>query len=513
MPYSVMLVDNEPVIPRGLMQLIDWRAHGCYVSAVACDGADAVRQIQESQPNIVITDIRMPEMDGLQLCSWVREHCPDIQLILLTGFPDFEYAQQAIQYEVVDFVLKPTTEQALAAAVDKACQRLQKDSGAQKSLLLEQQMLLGELIFQNRHSLLYVLNKLNDLRIVLNSYYVLSLEVMAQEIREDNSDLLQQARDILLSCCGEHTVYMVSKNDACCYAVLDLPEGEDPAELCAQAVETVDRTTDFVLTIGISRRHQNPLHLRSAAREADDAQKFALYSSQPSIMRSEDLPRLSEDTANVLLEKVRLVESAMENRSREATLKNLDVLFSLLRQEKVPFSSAYQIALLLHNFCVGMLLSHNLSSGSLMDLSAPDSETIETLEKELRAFLMETLARVSRTQGNIDSIIYEVKQYIDQNYSASLSLDALAAMVHLSPSYFSKLFKREMGENLSTYILNTRIERAKFLLRTTDKKAYEIAEAVGIYDPVYFSKIFKKATGLKHKEYREQPDAANRKDE
>ena len=120
-----MLVDNEPIIPRGLMQLIDWRGHGCRVMAVARDGADAVRQIQEFPPDIVITDIRMPEMDGLQLCAWVREHAPGIQLILLTGFPDFEYAQQAIQYQVVDFVLKPTTEEALAAAVDKACRQLQ----------------------------------------------------------------------------------------------------------------------------------------------------------------------------------------------------------------------------------------------------------------------------------------------------------------------------------------------------------------------------------------------------
>ncbi len=122
-------------------------------------------------------------------------------------------------------------------------------------------------------------------------------------------------------------------------------------------------------------------------------------------------------------------------------------------------------------------------------------------------YVTETLSRIGRTEEYIDSIIYKVKQYIDQNYSTNLSLDALATMVHLSPSYFSKLFKREMGENLSTYILNTRVERAKFLLRTTDKKAYEIAEAVGIYDPVYFSKIFKKSTGLKPKEYRERSGA------
>ena len=83
MPYTVMLVDNEAIIPRGLMCLIDWKAHNCCVRAIANDGVDAVHQIQESPPDILITDIRMPEMDGLQLCGWVREHYPGIQMSML----------------------------------------------------------------------------------------------------------------------------------------------------------------------------------------------------------------------------------------------------------------------------------------------------------------------------------------------------------------------------------------------------------------------------------------------
>lgn len=507
--YAVMLVDNEPAIQQGLIRLIDWSAHDCFIQSVANDGADAVRQIRESPPDILITDIRMPEMDGLQLCSWVREHQLDTQLILLTGFPDFEYAQQAIQYAVVDFVLKPTTEEALSAAVDKACRRLQKDSGMQKkSLLLEQQALLGELIFKSRHSMLYILNKLSDLHISLSGYYVLSLEVSFQGDLKDAPALLQQAQEILVSCCGEHQVFLVPKSDLCSYAVLDLPEDEDPMPLCTAAVDAVDGSTDFLLTIGISRRHRNPLNLQKAAQEADDAQKFLLYTSQPSVMRCEDLPKLSEDTAAMLLEKLRMVESALENRSGDAALKNLEDLFRLMRSKQIPFSSAYQIALLLQNFCVSLLLSRDLPPDRLSELPDLDNGSMRSLEDGLRSYLMETLAQISRTPENIDSIIYEVKQYIDQNYHLSLSLDGLASRVHLSPSYFSKLFKREMGENLSTYIMNTRIERAKLLLRTTDKKAYEIAEAVGIYDPVYFSKIFKKAVGCKPKEYREHPDAA-----
>ena len=244
--------------------------------------------------------------------------------------------------------------------------------------------------------------------------------------------------------------------------------------------------------------------MQKAAREADDAQKFALYSSQPSVMRCEDLPKLSEDTASALWERLRLVESALENHSGDAALKNMEDLFQLIKAQKIPFSSVCQIALLLQNFCVSLLFSHNLPAEQL---TALPTGSMELLENSVREYVTETLSRIGRTEENIDSIIYKVKQYIDQNYSSNLSLGALATMVHLSPSYFSKLFKREMGENLSTYILNTRVERAKFLLRTTDKKAYEIAEAVGIYDPVYFSKIFKKSTGLKPKEYRERSGA------
>ena len=405
---------------------------------------------------------------------------------------------------MVDFVLKPTTEETLSAAVKKACDRLRRRDGwggGERSRHLERQMLLGEMIFQNRHSLLYTLNKLHELEIDLSGYYVLSLCVLGRDLQEGAP--LRQTQELLKECWAGQRLYFVSKSDNCCYAVLNMPEELSPEALCVQAVETVNLKTDFVLTAGISRRHRNPLHLQAAAREADDAQQFTHYSSQPSVMCCENLPSMPDGAAQALLEKLRLVEAALENRSREITLKNLDELFRFMRESHLPFSSMYQAAMLLYNFCASLLLSHNLSSGTLTsDYYGLQSGSAAALETELRDFILETLNRIGRTQENIDSIIYEAKRYIDQNYSSSLSLDSLAAQVHLSPSYFSKLFKREMGENLSTYIQNIRIERAKVLLLTTNKKAYEIADEVGIYDPVYFSKIFKKSTGFKPKEYR-----------
>lgn len=204
----------------------------------------------------------------------------------------------------------------------------------QRNLLLEQQLLLGEMIFHNRHSLLYTLTRLNALHIQLDNYYVLSMHVLSREETGDVCAMLQEAQRILCACAGERKLYLISRSDNCCYAVLQMETGQDPQSICVQAVEEVDRNTDFVLTIGISRHHQNSLHLSVAASEADDAQQFTLYSSQPSVMRSEDLPKFSENTAKDLLERLRLVESALENRSRDAAAKNLEELLYLYASGK-----------------------------------------------------------------------------------------------------------------------------------------------------------------------------------
>ena len=116
----VMIVDNEAAIRKGLIHCIHWEELGCQIAAQAEDGVAALEQIASASPDIIIRDIRMPGMDGLELAQAVSERYPHIKVIILTGYPDFSYAQRAIQYHVVDFVLKPTTVENLTHAVEKA---------------------------------------------------------------------------------------------------------------------------------------------------------------------------------------------------------------------------------------------------------------------------------------------------------------------------------------------------------------------------------------------------------
>lgn len=223
------------------------------------------------------------------------------------------------------------------------------------------------------------------------------------------------------------------------------------------------------------------------------------------------LPVLSDLHASRITEELRTIQSALENRNRGAVISGLGRLFAYLRREAIPFPSVRRIAVILYECGQGLLISYNLeillTDASLASERALlDSGAIDDIEQLLRGYLTAVLDRICMNATDLDDLVFRVKQYIDQNYAGELSLEGLADYVHLSASYLSKLFKREVGQNISGYIQQVRIERAKVLLRTTAMKTYEIAEAVGIPDPVYFSKLFKKATGQKPKDFRSEEE-------
>ena len=320
---EVLLVDNENAILSGLTMAIDWAAQDCRICGTACNGADALEKIAAHQPDIVISDIRMPEMDGLTLARRIRSDYPDTQVILLTGFPDFEYAQQAIQYQVADFVLKPTSEEKLIEALKNARSRIdlsaraaRADHAATDSLQLRRNLLLQNLLYGSAPSLLYTMTQLKELALNLDSYYIIRYSVQPEDDESNPLELLDQARALVLAEFPDHPTYPVAQSDRYAYIILCAPASFNPLPACLEAIRKADAGGVYTLTIGVSNHQSDPSAMQHAAREANNAQQFAEVDGQFAAFAFENLPTPDPAVFTRLDEVIALVRTALENNNR-----------------------------------------------------------------------------------------------------------------------------------------------------------------------------------------------------
>lgn len=515
--YKVMLVDNEATILEGLTNIINWQQLDCSIAAQAHNGQEALEIQQKAPVDIIVTDIRMPVMDGLELCKRMQTLDPHVQTIIITGFPDFEYAKKAISYSVCDFILKPTDPETLTAAVQKAIKILKAQQGSQKAqdnyLQLKQMAVLNELLLNQQHSTIYYIHKLAEAEILLDSYYVLSLGFPDSV---DFSSLDKQIADIRSAIQNKWSVteHYLRPGDNRYYDILCTDDVSLIGKISSEIVLEVDNDSNYSVTIGISNFHSSAFDLLAASTEADEARQFAaIYSNHTPVMYYANLPRIDSATQEELLKRCRYVETALDNHSEEMLQKNMDLLFQYMSEQNLSYFSMSQIAKLLYHYGHNMLNSYLFYDSSVYKFQGATkafNEDAEKLRDYITDYLLGVLQQIKQSAGSDDSIIQSICSYINLNLADDLSLNQLAEKSHLSTSYFSRLFKKKVGVNLSSYILTRRIAMAQKLLLTTDKKIYEIGEAIGINDPVYFSRIFKKETGQKPKEYREAPNGLSK---
>lgn len=502
-----VLIAEDELLPRiGLKSLIDWEAQGYELVGECDNGQIALEKARELRPDIVITDIKMPVLSGIELMNRIKQENLPCKFIALSGYDDFEYVRQALVQGAEDYLLKlEMNREALLGVLNRTKEKI----FAERKQAQEKE----------KKDLLYARN-----------FSKLREQFLLDCAHGDLTDPAELARKM-----EELEVGLPPENLLCFLLRLSPPDAEMQPLVPSSAlgmVKNVAREYGKAGIVPMRGRIAGILSLNSrdgtaVSRMADNF-RFVLKNAlnlDPQVVCSKvfdgfgGIPEAFASLRGLLAEKnpdqlmiplerdLRLLEKALKSCEREAVLENL----SRIREKAAEAEDFYEerlegvcytVLFLVNGFCAQNRIERErifaerepYEEVRRMRTPADCARWLEKLGRALDAFF-------SGNDGST-AVMLRVRRYVCENLGRELSLDMIASAVGLSPGYLSRLFCRQSGGTLVNYISGCRIERAKELLKYSNEKIYEIARQVGYENPHYFSRIFKKHTGLTPYEYK-----------
>lgn len=501
MIFHLLIVDDEAPIRKGISRFINWDAIDCTIEDTACDGLEAMEKLKNLPIDIVITDIRMPEADGLELARHISEHYPDIKVIILTGYADFTYAQTAIQYNVSDFLLKPISKEQVVTAVQNAQKKIiagkQRSHAGHVDLSFLKDQLLQELTDRPQDPVL--LDRAQEYHIDLTHYCLAAFQMLPPA--GDTAALKE-----LVS--GQITGGGCYRYNNLILAIVPTPDhtGAVPAGIlssCQELVQIARSMLGIELSVGISLVHHGSGGYGAAVSESIHALTQNFYS--PSGIACYD-DSLSAQSSYSLTAQEALalneLETALFGRDFLSAMAVINSVFIRMKSGFAKSADAKNMCIMIYYTGLRALAKRGITppEDSIADRISHSAD-IFGLESIIREFLG-SLQKELDEDGSQSKIVRQAVAYIDSHLPDTLSLDIIAGAIPANPSYLSRTFKKETGQALTEYINLARVEKAKELLSAGGSLTYEVAEQTGFHDPAYFSAIFKKYTGLSPKEYR-----------
>lgn len=525
--YKVFIVDDEIVVRESLRNNINWETTPFVFSGEAQDGEIALSMVQDIKPDILITDIKMPFMDGLELSRVVKRTMPWVKVIILSGHDEFDYAKEAISIGIEQYLLKPICSNDLLVALYKVAGRIEQEKADRMNLeslqeqlrsssALKVEQLLSELLVGGV-STVDALEKSRTIHLDLLAKRYLIMLVEMSVTDGDYSDFLTvrslvshicKARNTVLNfMSGVERIVLLLKDDTD-------NEIEEMAYELAQAIKyDAERNTKCTITIGIGSVVERIGAIPKSYADAQTARRRLGELGHGQIIGINDLDEPSIGGI-MLLDKV-LIADKLKYGSRKDAPGIIDQYLSTLGDGSVKSLLLSYYALMDLLIASAKLISELNGNVAqvLPEVSSPEKlvSHISTPE-EFKAVSIGILNRVydfrdSRAELRYGSVINKARAYIDANFNKQdISLHSAATEVNISPNHFSTIFSQETGETFIEYLTRVRINRAKELLRTTAMRSSEISYAVGYNDPHYFSYIFKKHAGITPREFRSQSE-------
>jgi two-component system response regulator YesN len=514
---KVMLVDDEIVIRENIRDCMDWEKEGFIYCGDASDGEVALPLIEERRPDILITDIKMPFMDGIELSSVVRQRLPETKIVILSGHDEFHYARSALRLGVEEYILKPVSSADLMEVLHSVSRKIDRERRERRKPAYSLEKLFGDLC-GGLITTAEAAEAADALSLPLQaSHYAVAVWDMRslEHAAAPGSPLWQDAEAKLRDRAAElGSVWTYKRSRTETVWIVRGHSEEEVSGLLERIVKQVlpelERTMPGAVCVGTGSVQNRLLGIHASFLEAEEDRNLARLTRQNRIALW-DATGEARDSA--FLDRSRFLEFLKigSPAAADAFLRDFAGALRTLDWK----SSLYGYYLL--NDLTLETLHEAKKTFRQAAVSGPSIERLQQQIKRIRdweqcvAYLRE-LAGVfwqwrSEASGKYGDLIARVKEFIREHYaSEGLSLQDAAEYVSVSPSHLSKVFSQETGQTFIEYLTRTRIRKAMELLRTTSGKTYEIAYRVGYGDAHYFSNLFKKMTGLTPRDFRRQAD-------
>lgn len=544
---DILLVDDETYVTESLELTIPWQKIGVKQVYRAASGQEALTILEMNEIDIVVTDIRMPGMTGLELIEKIMEGWPHIQCMLLTGYSDFEYARKAIQLQAFDYILKPVDDEEFIQCIVQTIETLKDEwEKADKYHTLLYQMksdyavlrsnLLHDILLGRHLPSKSLESKLSQYEIAFTvdhqaSYILIQYGNPYDESDRNSMTLMEYAvGKIAEEVFSESMNVWYGKAPHDCLILMVQLKGEIEKELrqltdyklARQSLleslmksfcEEAGNYLKANLSLLVYGWFEFPSDIATSYRRGISSYYSSARYKSGEVIYIEDQPQMVDMKINLneFMYKPPTLIHLLESKQWDAAADQIKEVF--IHLEKVSYSREHLYEVFLYITNAFMYTAHkqgqfiNEIDHSSMDMLY-NPYVVQSLDK-LQAWSLQMLEKLRLELTVTDeyaksNLVRQVQELISEMHSQDISVKTIADKVYLHPVYLSKVYKVETGESLSNYIIRKRMEQAHYLLKNSHKKIYEITEELGYQNPQYFSKIFRKYYGMTPQEFRDQ---------
>lgn len=531
--YKVLLVDDEALIREAISENIQWEEMGFSFMGACENGRQAIEMIEKEQPDLLLTDINMPFVDGMELTKFVYENYPDTKVIIISGFDEFEYAKNAVKYQVLEYILKPITPREFLETLRRVKTLFDERRQSQRDMKKIRSAYVSNLpVVQGRylHHLLNgtadyskIAEKQEELRLNLEADCYNTALVEGDSLEPFTSQYENVKDELALFAIYNITAEIVAGEKAgLAFQGLDektviLFMGEEKDSLKVRMKEVIPKVRQAIeqflciqTTVAVGRMVSSLEELPESFAKTKSALEYKFMLGGNQTIHAEEYEEIRNSAKHIdVFEWASQIAAVIRTHKTEEIFEKTN---KFIEQMKMGYVNKNRSFVYVQNLVLSVI--------NLLDLPEDLEEEIYNQERSFmnRIYACENLdevtSRIHETFQYIENVMLKQRDsygkrqamlaldYIEKNYGdSSVTLNSVCSALAMSTSYFSSIFKNYTGETFIECLTKKRMEKAKVLLERGDLKTYEIAEAVGYSDAHYFSIAFKKAVGKTPTEY------------